>query len=139
MLFGWIARFFVSFLVSNWIYSEVVLLCPPVDRYAKDLYQASKLPTHDKWGRIASNSAADRLGLDLERQISTTSPRAGLSFARFFDDSIRELWSSKSLQSVFAVFGDNSLSALPSQRASFLSGEDIFSSHTVAAIKHVRF
>lgn len=139
MIFGWVARFFLSFLVSNWIYSEVVLLCPPVDRYAKDLYQSTKLPTHDKWDRIADNSVADKLGLDLERQISATSPHAGLSFSGFFDAGIKDLWNSRSLQPILAMFGDDSLAALPSQRANFLSGDEIFSRRTVAAIQHIRF
>lgn len=138
MLVGGIVRFFISLLVSNWIYSEIVFFCPSFDKFAKSVYQTAKIPTHDKWGDIVSDGSADRLGRDIERSISTVSPGAAQSFSGFFDVQIRDLWNSGALRPIRNLIGGDPFQS-PIGSTPFLSGEDIFSHRTIAKIRHARF
>lgn len=51
----------VSFLVTNWIYSEILLFVPQVEPYTKKIVRVARIPTHDEWPAIADSGEAARL------------------------------------------------------------------------------
>lgn len=135
MFLGMLTRFFLSFLVSNWIYSEAVLLFPPLDPVAKKVYQTAQIPTHDKWGAIAAPGAAQRLANDIDVAVARNTPSFGASLSSFFDQQVRSIWKTGSFQSVGNFLGSSTrVSSKP-----FLSGEDIFSHRVAAVLKHDTF
>lgn len=135
-MFLTVVRLAISFLVTNWIYSEAVLFCPPLDSFAQKVYRSSKLPTHDKWGKLADSRSADALGLTIEREITKSAPDLGFSFASFFDRNVRTLWS----QGRLASMGDFAFGGIRhTTNRSFLSGQEIFARRIVAQIQHTQF
>jgi hypothetical protein len=129
MFLGFLGRFLLSFMVSNWIYSEAVLLCPSLDIFAKRVYQTAKIPTHDKWGEIASNPEAGEMDRGMQEGVRAAAPGLGESLANFFDEKVRAIWNAGGMSGIFSMTsaGDSRM---------FLSGEDIFS-HRVAALGDV--
>jgi hypothetical protein len=134
MFLGLIARFFLSFLVSNWVYSEAVLLCPPLDPIAKTVYQRAKIPTHNQWGEIVSSHNAEHLERDIEGVIAKNSPAFGFSLSSISDKQLRNIWNSGSLHSIGAFFRGSHVT-----NTAFLSGDAIFARRISAAINHDRF
>lgn len=135
MILGFLARFFASFLISNWIYSEVVLFYPPFDSFAKTVYRTAQLPTHDKWGDLADPEAAGMLAAEIEGGLARHSRSASEAFSSFFDERIRQLWNAGSLM----LAGHSSVLSGVKSDPSFLSGEDIFVRRTTASIRHATF
>lgn len=70
-----------SFILSTWLYSEAVLFYPPFRDIARDFTEQVSIPTHDKWGGIATAPDAKMLRVQLEDQL-------GFSF----DRDTREMW-----------------------------------------------
>lgn len=57
----YLTGFFLSFLVSNWCYSEFSLIIPGFDSFCRKAYEQVKLPTHDAWPGIFSNSVPSKI------------------------------------------------------------------------------
>ena len=59
-------RFFgytlLSIVLTNWIYSELVLFFPETKTLCKNFFEVVRIPTHDEWPEIA---AADTTALEL--------------------------------------------------------------------------
>lgn len=134
MLLGFLGRFFMGFLVSNWIYSEAVLFFPPLEPVAKQMYKSTQLPTHDKWGDIASPEAAQRLAADIDTTVARNTPGFFHSFSSFFDGQVRSIWKTGNFQPLGTFFASR-----PADRRPFLSGEDIFTHRVAAVLKHDTF
>ena len=65
-MFDVFVKVVISFLITNWIYSEAVLFYPPLHDFSQSVYQAVKIPTHDQWPAIASSEDATRLATDID-------------------------------------------------------------------------
>ena len=53
----YIAGFIFSFLITNWCYSEICLFLPGFDKFARSVYQEVRIPTHNHWQAIFTNSS----------------------------------------------------------------------------------
>lgn len=62
----------VSFLVTNWIYSEIVFFCPQIEPYAIRIAQVLRIPTHNEWPEIAGSKEAQALSKEIDRFVLTT-------------------------------------------------------------------
>lgn len=60
-----LAKLFLSVLIGNWIYSEIIYFVPSVDQFSRRLIQTCSIPTHPEWPEIAQSSDAKRLALEL--------------------------------------------------------------------------
>jgi hypothetical protein len=136
MLLGAIARFFLSILITHWIYSETVLVCPPFDPFAKQVLQVVQIPTHDKWGQIADDAGADRLSAEMDRAAALKAPGIHFELSHFFDDQVKSIWKLGSLKGLQDMLFASNSSA--SDRP-FLSGDEIFSHHVQSVIGHATF
>ena len=132
MFLGLLTRFFLSFLVSNWIYSEAVLFFPPLAPVAEKVFQTTQIPTHNKWHSIASAEGADRLASDVERAMAQNTPWLGVSFSTFFDRQVRSIWKAGSFRSMFS---SNSIAV----SKPYLSGDEIFDHRAVELFSHNAF
>lgn len=135
MILGFFARFFASFLISNWIYSEIVLLYPPFDSFAKTVYRSARIPTHDKWDQLADSRAAEALATEIEGGLVRNSREVGDAFGAFFDSRIRQLWT----EGTFSLAGSSTMRSVPGVARAFLSDEDIFARRKIAEIRHATF
>lgn len=121
-MFQLFSKFLISFLITNWIYSEVVLFVPSLENFVVSLYRTLQIPTHDKWPEIAKSSHALALEKDLYKSVRGVDTWLN-PFSSLFDRGVRVLWHNKhSVQSegpLVQAFGDKG--SLP-----FESGERIF-------------
>ena len=105
----------VTFLITNWIYNELVLLYPPVDSFTKEMYRTVRIPTHDRWGDLTDSRLAARVDRNVRAGLREVSPSAPVRYFQIFDQRVRDLWNSGS---VSALFGE--------ETRPFLRGEEIF-------------
>lgn len=105
----------VTFLITNWIYSELVLLYPPVDTFTKQMYRTVRIPTHNEWSDLTDNRYAVLLDRNVRSGLRQVSPSAPVRYFQIFDDRVRELWRTGK---VSALFGE--------ERLPFLRGDEIF-------------
>jgi hypothetical protein len=97
-------KLLISFLVTNWVYSELVLLCPPLETFAEKVYATLKIPTHDRWPAIAKSSGADRLASDLEHSFH----QVGFNPLGVFDTDVKSLWDKVGdLTAIFSATADS--------------------------------
>jgi hypothetical protein len=61
--------FVLSLVVSNWIYSEAVLIYPDVERAVRDFFAVVRIPTHNEWPAIASSPDAAKLRADMSKAL----------------------------------------------------------------------
>ncbi len=122
-------RFFagalLSFLITNWIYSEIVLIAPEVGPLSKRAMQIIKIPTHDEWNGISRSSGSSQMALDIDNLIAASPigkafQSIGLSSPRNFQVN----YSKVKKQIPQAI----------KEAAPMLSGEDIFVSHAVNVV-----
>lgn len=92
---GFVLKFLISFLISNWCYSEAVLILPGFDTFVKTVYEQIKLPTHNEWPEIGAGAGVP----DLERSVDAGAAklqREGSSLlATLFSADVKSLWRSE--------------------------------------------
>ena len=67
----------LSFLVSDWIYSEVVLTFPQVGETIETVYREVKIPTHDEWPEGLRAQTADILKNALNTSVPLANENLG--------------------------------------------------------------
>lgn len=110
-----IGTLLATFLITNWIYSELVLLYPPVDTFTKQMYHTVRIPTHNEWEALSDPRMAARVDSNVRAGLKEVSRSAPARYYEIFDKRVRDLWRSGD---VTALFGSKELP--------FLSGEEIF-------------
>jgi hypothetical protein len=65
----------LSFLVTNWIYSEALLFFPQLRPITKRIIAVAKIPTHNEWGGIANSRAGAALGADINHYLEHSALR----------------------------------------------------------------
>jgi hypothetical protein len=114
-----LAKMFISFLLSNWLYSEICYFFPSFDDHARRFYKAVQVPTHDKWPDIANSPDGRQLG----RQIYSGVENSGLSntwlVGSFLDPKLSRVWNNSGLSGLFTGSGST-------HSEMYLTGEAVF-------------
>jgi hypothetical protein len=114
-----LAKMFISFLLSNWLYSEICYFFPSFDDHARRFYKAVQVPTHDKWPDIANSPDGRKLG----KQIYSGVESSGLSntwlVGSFLDPKLSRVWSNAGFSGLFS--GGNQTPA-----ELYLTGDAVF-------------
>jgi len=118
-------KLLISFLISNWVYCEVVLFVPPVGKIGERFMQVAKIPTHDEWPAIASSPRARALNSSLNvTMVGLTGESSGI-----FGPAINHLWSAKTSRRVARLFQISSLANSgngPAERLPYIKGSEMF-------------
>ena len=100
-MFSFLAKLFLGFIVSTWVYSEIIYFLPQVDTIGTRILEATQIPTHDQWPEIASSADAEALKKELKSSLRiATNNRAGS-----FGSGLEKLWSTTTSQRVARLFG----------------------------------
>jgi hypothetical protein len=70
-----IGMLLVSFLITNWIYSEAMLLFPRLEPITNRVIQVARIPTHNEWGGIAQSQEAKKLHRQINAFLKIESPK----------------------------------------------------------------
>jgi len=64
-MFQQIGMLLFSLMITNWIYSEVVLFFPSVAPMTERVFEVARIPTHNEWPEIQNSQEAKELKEDL--------------------------------------------------------------------------
>lgn len=59
-------KILVSFVLTNWIYSEAILFYPPLEDATKTVYQTVRIPTHDQWPSFSEAKEAKKYATNVD-------------------------------------------------------------------------
>lgn len=62
---GFVGKFLLSLLLTNWIISEIALFHPPFVDFTERVTKTLALPTHDQWPELVDPVAARNLSFEL--------------------------------------------------------------------------
>lgn len=81
----------LSFLISNWIYSETMLLFPQLKPYAQRVIDVAKIPTHNEWPGIVRSKNAKRLNSDINNYLAKSALAPVFVKAGILDRKVQKL------------------------------------------------
>ncbi|RMG42926.1 MAG: hypothetical protein D6719_05020 [Candidatus Dadabacteria bacterium] len=84
-----LGKIIISLMITNWLYQEATILVPKFDRFARNIYQTVRIPTHNEWPAIMRKGPAALL----EHRVTSRYP--GL-----VNREVRKLWNSGNMRSV---------------------------------------
>ncbi|MCB0334847.1 MAG: hypothetical protein KDD62_01035 [Bdellovibrionales bacterium] len=85
-----VAALLISFLVTNWMYAEFLLLFPQVEPYCKRFMEVVKLPTHDEWSPILTSVEGKQLRSELHEFLSGPATRGVFTKIGILDAGIQQ-------------------------------------------------
>lgn len=118
-----LAKMIVSFLISNWIYSEICYFIPSVDTLVKRVYNQVQIPTHDKWEPILTSSGGKKLGHKIKKDVNASGLSRTWPFSIISDESLKHVWNSGGMRSLTSLFDGKPAHESDS---GLLSGDDMF-------------
>ncbi len=110
-------KLLVSFLISNWIYSELCLSVPHFRSTSEMVYANVKIPTHDQWSAITDSAGSAQLDSTLRSTVASIAPNA-----QVFDSRTTSLWD-QATRALHQIFSFNFRPAAP---LPYLTGDSIF-------------
>jgi len=125
-MFRLILGLVISAVITNWAYSELVLIDPKISYVLDDAIQALSLPTHDNWGLPDTNVYIEII----DNKFSSLKEN---TIAPIFSVTDR-LTNIKRL--VFQKRRGDKTLASPQRSFELLSGDAIFISHSRSAINN---
>ncbi|MCB0352802.1 MAG: hypothetical protein KDD64_04730 [Bdellovibrionales bacterium] len=64
-MFGFLGKFFLSLLITNWIISEIAIFFPPIITFTDEVTETLALPTHTEWPEIVEPERARKLSFEI--------------------------------------------------------------------------
>lgn len=83
-----LGQLILSFVITNWVYSELCLFYPPTQQIGVRLTRVLRLPTHNEWSAIADSSEARRLDKEITRTLGSSAYLSSIGPGH----SVRGLW-----------------------------------------------
>jgi len=110
----------LSCLISNWIYSETLLLFPQIEPFTQRVIQVARIPTHDEWPQVARAKSAKQLGTDISDYLTASSMAPVFVKVGVLDRKVQKLVSKRQGSTVVAEQKNQQPVRL------FLAGEGVF-------------
>ena len=120
-MFKYLGHFLVGLLLTNWLYSELILIVPEAEHISNRVSQVVKLPTHNEWPAIANSPRAVQLNSEINQSLSRVLPGR----SRVFGPKVSHLWKQRVSPRVARLFGP-SVSKDEDSNLMYVKDEDVF-------------
>jgi len=131
---GFIAKFLLTLLVTNWLYSELLLIWPGFEGVTSGVAETARIPTHDEWPDIFDSNRAVALSAELDILLASSSIKH--LFPSLKPEDKREISRQQHRLSynnyVYSDF-------LACQNSPFFSGESLFSARDFGTYRYFLF
>ncbi|MDC0357417.1 hypothetical protein OAO01_01250 [Oligoflexia bacterium] len=122
-MFSFLAKLCLSFIVSAWVYSEVVYFLPQIDVFGSRIVEATQIPTHDQWPAIASAGDAAALKRELNQSLRAVTSKHVAGFG----SGLEKLWSTTTSKRVARLFGiEKAEASQPAPDRPYFTGDAVF-------------
>lgn len=118
---------FLSFMVTDWVYSEASLFFPKFEELCRTIYEEVRIPTHPEWDDVAIGPRMAALEEDVVAGLEQLTGPQALDYAMLkseeLDRGIRRALADSAIGDLLPVtFASDD----PVSNKEFLSGEEIF-------------